>query len=326
MKKFSHVNASTFEEAVSILNQYDGQAKIIAGGTDLLGQIKNTIHFTQPKVLVNIKTIPNMQYIEEYQDGLRMGALTKLKDIASNAIIRDKFTALAQAAHAVASPQIRNMGTLGGNLCQDSRCWYYRATKNYFPCMRKKAAGKEAKCYAPGGDHRYHSIFGAVKKCFAVNPSDIAPALIALNARIKTTRQIIEAGRFFEVGPEKTTILAPDEILTEIQIPSLKPETKSIFLKYAFRKAIDFPIVNCAIALSNEKGTIKKVRICLNAVHNLPYRPLNAEKCLENQVLDETIAIAVSEKALEDAKPLRNNKYMVPIAKQLIQRALLSLK
>jgi len=326
MKKFLHINASTVDEAVSILRQHDGRAKIIAGGTDLLGQIKNRVHPVMPEVLVNIKTIANLEYIKEDEEGLKIGALTKLRDIASNPIIKRKYTALAQAARAVASPHIRGMGTIGGNLCQDSRCWYYRASKNYFPCLRKRDAKKGAVCYAAAGDHRYHSIFGSVNRCLAVNPSDTAPALVALNAKKKTTKRIVGAGDFFDVGPERTTVLEADEILTEIQVPLLKPETKSIFLKYSLRKVIDFPIVNCAIALISEKGVIKEPRICLNAVYNLPYRPAKAEEYLTNQPINESVADEVSQRALEDAKPLRNNRYMVPIAKWLIKRALLSCK
>ncbi|MDI7260218.1 MAG: FAD binding domain-containing protein [Thermodesulfobacteriota bacterium] len=324
MKKFLYINASTVDEAVSILQQYDGRAKIIAGGTDLLGQIKNRIHPVMPEVLINIKAIPSLEYLKEDEEGLNIGALTKLRHIAANPIVKKKYTALAQAAYAVASPQIRGMGTIGGNLCQDSRCWYYRASKNYFPCLRKRDAKKGAICYAAAGDHRYHSIFGAVNRCLAVNPNDTAPALVALKAKMKTTKRTVEAEDFFDVGPGRTTVLEADEILTEIQVPCPKPETRSVFLKYALRKVIDFPIVNCAIALISEKGVIKEPRICLNAVYNLPYRPAKSEKYLNNKSIDESVADEASQKTIEDAKPLRNNKYLVPIAKGLIERALLS--
>lgn len=326
MKKFFHRNASTLEEAISILGQHDGMAQIIAGGTDLLGQIKNRIHPVMPEVLINIKTIPGLGYIHEDEEGVRVGALTKLRDIAANPIIIEKYPALAQAAYAVASPQIRGMGTIGGNVCQDSRCWYYRTPKNYFPCLRKKGVKKGAICYAVAGDNRYHSIFGAVRRCLAVHPSDIAPALVALNAKMKTTKRTVEADHFFDVAPGRTTVLDADEILTEIQVPFCKPVAKSIFLKYSLRKTIDFPIVNCAIAFIIEKGVIKEPRICFNAVYNLPYRPTNAEEYLRNRLINEIIADEVSQKAMEGAKPLRNNLYIIPIAKWLIKKAWLSLK
>jgi xanthine dehydrogenase YagS FAD-binding subunit len=326
MKKFLHRNVSTVNEAISILGQQEGRAKIIAGGTDLLGQIKNRIHPVTPEVLINIKTIPGLNYIREDEGGIRIGTLAKLRDIATHPIIKAKYTALAQAAYAVASPQIRGMGTIGGNLCQDSRCWYYRTPKNYFPCLRKRDVKKEALCYAVAGDHRYHSIFGAVNRCLAVHPSDIAPALVALNAKMKTTQRTVEAEDFFDVGPGRTTVLEADEILTEIQVPFRKPEVKSIFLKYSLRKVIDFPIVNCAIALIIEKGVIKEPRICFNGVYNLPFRPSKSENYLSNRSIDESVAFEASQKAVEDAKPLKNNKYMVPIAKWLIKKALLSLR
>ncbi|MFB3885507.1 MAG: xanthine dehydrogenase family protein subunit M, partial [Thermodesulfobacteriota bacterium] len=160
-------------------------------------------------------------------------------------------------------------------------------------------------------------------RCLAVNPSDTAPALVALNAKMKTTKRTVEAGDFFDVAPERTTVLEADEILTEIQVPLTKPETKSAFLKYAFRKVIDFAIVNCAIVLTREKGVIRESRICLNAVHNLPYRPTKAEEYLKNRSIDESVAEEASQKALEDSKPLKDNKYMVPIARGLIKQALL---
>lgn len=146
MKRFTHINALAVDEAVSILNQYEGKAKIIAGGTDLLGQIKNRIHPIIPEVLVNIKTISNLEYIKEDDEGLKIGPLIKLRDIASHPIIKERYTALAQAAYAVASPQIKVMATIGGNLCQDIRCWYYRAPKNYFYCLRK--GEQKAELYA----------------------------------------------------------------------------------------------------------------------------------------------------------------------------------
>jgi xanthine dehydrogenase YagS FAD-binding subunit len=324
MKRFRYINPFTIDDAVSILRHYGRRAKIIAGGTDLLGQLKNRIHPTYPEVIVNIKTIPEIEHIVEDGGGLKIGALTKLRDIATYTILKDKYPVLAQAAQAVASPQIRIMGTIGGNICQDSRCWYYRAAKNYFHCLRKEGAKKEAICYAVKGDNRYHSIFGPLKRCFAVNPSDTAPALIALNARVKTTGRIIDSGDFFAVNPGKTTILADDEILTEIQLPEPKNGTKSHFLKFARRKAIDFPIVNCAAAITSNGGLVQEARICLNALYNVPYRAEPAEVFIVGKSITESIADEAGQKAVEGAKPFSRNKYMVQIAKQLVKRVILS--
>ncbi len=326
MKRFRLVNASSLEEAVSLIQQHGEKARLMAGGTDLLGQMKNAVIPALPEVLINLKTLPQLQYIREEDGSLRVGALARLRDIASNPVVMEKYPALAQAAHAVASPQIRIMGTIAGNLCQDIRCWYYRASKNYFYCLRKKGAKEGSICYAVIGDHRYHSIFGAVNRCIAVNPSDTAPALIALGARIRTTRRVLEAEDFFKVGPERTTALEDEEIVTEILIPAPKFETKSIFLKYAFRKSIDFPIVNCAVALGLDRGSVQTARICLNAVHNLPYRPIRSEAFLQNQPLGDSAAEQASQMALEAAKPLKQNRYMVPLARRLVKEALLALR
>jgi xanthine dehydrogenase YagS FAD-binding subunit len=324
MKRFRHIDALTIDDAILVLRHYGRKAKIIAGGTDLLGQMKNRIHPTYIEAVVNIKTVPDLDYIKEDADGLKIGALARLRDVEAHTSIREKYTALAQAAHAVASPQIRVMGTIGGNLCQDCRCWYYRAPKNYFHCLRKKGVKKGAICYALAGDNRYHSIFGAIKKCVAVNPSDTAPALIALNAKIRTTKRIIEASDLFTVRAERTTVLAPDEILTEIEIPKPQIGTKSQFIKFAFRKSIDFPVVNCAAAITNEEGFVKETRICLNAVHNLPYRAIKAEIFLKGKSITESIAEEAGKKAVEGAIPLSRNKYMIQIAKRLVERVIIS--
>ncbi len=326
MKRFRLINASSLEAAVSLLQQYGEKAKLMAGGTDLLGQMKNSVYPALPEVLINLKTVQDLRYIREDAEGLRLGALTSLRDIASNPMVRCKYLALAQAAHAVASPQIRIMGTIAGNLCQGIRCWYYRASNNYFYCARKKGAEKGFPCYAVAGDHRYHSIFGAVHRCIAVNPSDTAPALVALGAKIHTTKRTLRAEDLFHVGQEKTTVLEGDEIVTEILVPTPQMETKSVFLKYAFRKSIDFPIINCAVALAFGEGSIQSSRICLNAVYNLPYRPTRAEEFLRNQPLGDSGAEQASEMALRDAKPLKQNKYMVPLTRRLIKEALLALR
>jgi xanthine dehydrogenase YagS FAD-binding subunit len=322
MKRFRYLNAVTIDDAVSMLHQYQGKAKIIAGGIDLLGQMKNRIHANHPELLVNIKEILNLAEFKEDSEGLLIGALVKLRDIETDIIIRERYTALAQAAHSVASPQIRVMGTIGGNLCQDCRCWYYRASKNYFHCLRKKREKKKAICYAVKGDNRYHSIFGPIKGCFAVNPSDTAPALIALNAIFKTTERTISSDDFFAVNPERTTVLADDEILTKIQIPKPETGTKSQFLKFAPRKSIDFPVVNCAAAIRTERGLVKQARICLNAVYNLPRRISKAEEFLVGKSITELTADEAGKKAVEGAVPLSKNKYMELVAKELVKRAI----
>ena len=178
MRNFAHVNAETLDEAIAALRRYGKKAAVIAGGTDLLGKMKDEILPTYPEALVNIKNIPGLDYVTRKGDALAIGSLTRLEDIATNDIIRSEYPALAEAARRTASTHLREMGTIGGNICQDIRCWYYRNPNNRFPCLRKGGG----RCYAIDGDNRYHSIFGGSveKGCYAVHPSDTAPALVAL--------------------------------------------------------------------------------------------------------------------------------------------------
>src|SRR5512147_1989166 len=185
VKKFTRINAKTVGEAVSALRTANAWA--LAGGTDLVGTMRFEVlpDTMYPQILVNLKTVtPSLDYIKEEKGMLRIGALTRLEDIAKSSVIKSKWTALAEAAHKTASPHIREMGTIGGNICQLNRCWYFRSADNRFDCIRKGGN----MCYAMAGDSRYHSIFGGMKACFAVNPSDTAPALVALNAKIVTNK------------------------------------------------------------------------------------------------------------------------------------------
>jgi xanthine dehydrogenase YagS FAD-binding subunit len=314
MRKFDHVNARTLVEAASALA--GGKATIIAGGCDLIGRLKEDILPTYPETLVNIKTIPGLDYIKEAGGVLKIGATTTLADIAENASVKQRYTALAQAANRVASPTIRFMGTIGGNICQLHRCWYFRNHDNRFNCTRK--GGKT--CFAMAGDNRYHSILGAVDGCIAVHPSDIAPALVALNAKIVTSKKrSINAQDFWAVKGPQSTILAVDEIVTEIQIPSAPAGSRSAFLKVALRKSIDFPIVNCAALVSRDT-----TRICLNAVAPIPSRAVKAEETIAGEAINEGNAEAAGEAAVSAAKPFPATKYKVQIAKIMVKRTLLA--
>jgi xanthine dehydrogenase YagS FAD-binding subunit len=318
MKKFNYVNATTIDEAVSALAE-DNTAPI-AGGTDMLTYLKAFVSPNSPETLVNLKTIPNLDYITEDSGTLKIGAMAKLTDIYEYIDVASPWAALGMAAHKVGTPQLRNMGTLGGNICQYVRCWYYRSEHNGFSCLRKDPSGL---CYAQIGDNRYHSIFGGVDGCFAVNPSDTAPALVALNAKIVTTKQEVNAEDFFTVNGEKTTILDDDEIVTEIQIPAQASGTKSSFIKFAIRKAWDFPIVNCAVAITSSGGTASAARICLNAVHNMPYRATAAEDAINGQAINEANAEAAGSAAVANKVILPHNTYMVQIAKTLVKRGIM---
>jgi xanthine dehydrogenase YagS FAD-binding subunit len=332
MKAFNHKNAKTLAEAKTALA--GGKGTIIAGGTDLIGQLKDNLFgqydddrfgklnkATAPKypaTLVNIKTItPKLDYIKEDGGMLKIGATTRLADIAGDKMVKQKYTALAQAALRVATPHVRDMGTIAGNIAQLHRCWYFRKPENRFPCIRK---GGE-KCYAMSGDNRYHSIFGPAKgvACIAVHPSDVAPALIALDAKIVTTARTIPIEQFFDVKLPNNTVLAADEIITEIQVPTPPAGAKSAFLKFAIRKSIDFPIVNCAVLVGGGAP-----RIALNAVAPKPYRATKAEAAVAGKKITEAIAEAAGAAAVADASPLTATKYKVQIAKTLVKRALMA--
>ncbi len=319
MKNFAHINARSLDEAVAALQRYGKRAAIIAGGTDLLGKMKDEILPTYPEALVNIKTIPGLDLIEEKDGTLSIGALARLEDIATDTRIIDAYPALAEAARRTASTHLREMGTIGGNICQDIRCWYYRNQNNRFPCLRKGGG----RCYAIDGDNRYHSIFGGSVEqgCYAVHPSDTAPALIALDAVIRTSRRTIKAEDFFQVSVGKTTVLDDDEIVTEIELPA--PAGKSAFVKFALRKTIDFPIVNCAAMVAVSRTKVTAARICLNAVYVKPYRATAAEEAIKGKAINETNAEAAGAAAVSDARPMPYNAYMVQIAKTMVKRAIL---
>jgi len=313
MKSFNHTNAKSLAEVKTALG--DSKTILIAGGTDLLGTLKDNILPTYPSTVINLKTVPGLDFIKEEGGMLKIGALTRLADIAANPTIKQKYTALAQAAFRVATPHVREMGTIGGNIAQLQRCWYFRKPENRFNCIRK--GGNQ--CFAMTGDNRYHSIFGAVNRCIAVHPSDTAPALIALNAKVVTDRRTIEAENFFDVKKPGNTVLAMDEIIKEIQIPAPPAGAKSAFLKFGIRKSIDFPIVNCAVMVGGDNP-----RICLNAVAPKPYRATKAEAAIAGKTINEKNAEAAGQAAVADARPLQAARFKVQIAKTLVKRAILA--
>jgi xanthine dehydrogenase YagS FAD-binding subunit len=316
VKKFTRVNAKTVEEAVSALRTSNTWA--LAGGTDLVGTMRFEVlpDNMYPQILVNLKIIaPSLDYIKEEKGMLKIGALTRLEDIAKSNVVKSKWTALAEAAHKTASPHIREMGTIGGNICQLTRCWYFRLHDNRFFCVRK--GGKT--CFAISGENRYHSIFGGVSACMAVNPSDTAPALVALNAKIVTSKRTINAEDFWAVKIPRSTVLDNDEIVTEVQIPGPASGSKSAFVKFALRSSIDFPIVNCAAAIGG--GT---ARICLNAVYNRPYRATKAEESIAGKAIDVASAHAAGAAAVTGAIALTMNKWKIQVAAGMVKKAILA--
>lgn len=324
MKAFKHITANSVEEAIALICTHNGKACLIAGGTDLLGVLKDEILPDYPAAVINIKTIPELNHIKENNDGLRIGPLTKLADVVAHPLIKKRFSSLAQAAAAVATPEIRNMATLGGNLCQDTRCWYYRYPQHVggrIMCHRK---GK-GPCQAVKGDNRYHAIMGA-KVCFAVCPSDTAIALNALDAELEITgsqgvRNVSLNDFFTPLG----NILKPDELLTNIQIPYPPKGAKQAFLKFTLRKPVDFAIASVASVITMQDDICKAARIVLGAVAPTPARATDAEASIIGKAADEALIEEAAEAAMAGAKPMRMNAYKVEITKTLIKRALLSI-
>lgn len=315
-----HFNAATIDEAVSLLSVHSEAAGIIAGGVDVVSLMKSAVR--APKILVNIKTIPGLSYITEDFQGLKIGSLTTIREIENSDVIRGRYSMLAEAARSAASPQVRNMATAGGNLCQEVRCWYYRrspVTGKTFFCRRK---GGEH-CFAIAGENAYHAIFEG-DACRAVCPSDLAPALTALGASVRTAglrgvRVIALEDFYLPLG----NVLQPHEVITEIQIPKPAPGTSQRFLKFRVRKAIDFAICSVAAVInSGSDNVVKDARIVLGAVAGTPYRALRAEELLRGAVVTENIAEAAAKAAISEAVPLSKNAYKIDIARALVKRAI----
>lgn len=322
MKAFVHKNATSVREAVSLLEQHSGKALPIAGGSDLLGEMKDWIE--TPEVLVNLKTIPGLDQIQQQGDTISIGALVPIAEAADNQILRTHFPVFVEAASVIASPPIRNAGTIGGNLCQRPRCWYYRGP---LQCLRK--GGKQ--CYAPEGENRYHAILGGGPS-FIVHPSDLAPALISLDAKARIASpsgdRTIPLEQFFvlpTVNVRRENILKPHEILTGILIPLPAPGSRSTYWKQMERDIWDFALVSAAVAVRQQEGKVERARIVLGGVAPIPWRSREAEAALVGKPLEAGSAKQAADKAIEPARPLRDNAYKVDLARAIIQGALLRL-
>lgn len=320
MKAFVHENARSVEEAIQLLVKYKGKAKLNAGGTDLLGVLKDKILPEYPEAIINLKTIPQLNTIAEDEAGLKIGALTSLSELISSPVIAENYALLQEAASTVASLQIRNIATIGGNLAQDTRCWYYRYPHQIggrIDCFRK--GGKS--CPAVRGENRYHAIMAA-KKCFAVCPSDTVIALTALGGTLtiageKGTREIPAEDFFMPLG----NALAADEVITMITVPKPPAGSKQKFLKFTLRKPIDFAVVSVGSFLAVDGGVCKDARICLGAVAPKPIRAWAAEDFLTGKTLSEENGEKAAQLALQEVRPLADNAYKVEIAKALVKRA-----
>jgi xanthine dehydrogenase YagS FAD-binding subunit len=298
-------------------------SRIHAGGTDLMGCMRDEVF--QVQKVVSISGIKGLKGISARPDGgMKIGALTTIADIASNASLAAKYAVLTQAAAEVASPQLREQGTIGGNLCQRPRCWYFRGD---FPCARK---GGDT-CFAVEGENEYHAIFGG-SPCFFVHPSDTAVALVALQAQLlvagPTGTKAVRIENFF-VGPDKDilkeNVLAPDEIVTEIHLPPVSGKVRSSYRKIRARRAWDFALTSVGMILQFENENVSRARIVLGGVAPYPWRVEGAEKLLIGKRLDGALAAAVGQAATEGASPMRDNAYKVDMVRGAVEESILAL-
>jgi xanthine dehydrogenase YagS FAD-binding subunit len=329
VKAFEWVSPASVEEAVSLLEaapavkDMDEAARPLAGGQDLLTTMKD--YLTRPVRVVNLKGIRGLDKIEgDGKKGLRVGALVTLAQVEEHAVIRRDFPGLVEAAHSVATQQIRNLGTVGGNLCQRPRCWYYRLEEAV--CIKK--GGSE--CFAATGENKYNAILGGGPS-WIVHPSDLAPMLVALGASANVVgadgRRTIPLDKFFTLPNEgsirRENVLKNDEIITEIVVPASGFAARSTYLKFKERESLDFAL--SAVAAAVELGADKRVRqarIVLGGVAPVPWRVPKAEEFLKGKALDADALAGAARLALEGAEPLSKNAYKVPLTQTLVRRAL----
>lgn len=322
MNRFEFARAGSVAEARSLQGEKPGSV-LKAGGIDLLDHLKE--HLLEPPRLVDLKSIPGMKEIAADADGsLRIGPLATLAQVAAHAGVRKSHPALAQACGEAASPQIRNVATIGGNVLQRPRCWYYRLEE--YRCLKKGGAV----CYAVGGENRYHVIFGGGPS-YAPHPSNAAVPLVAFDASFTLEgakgRRSVKAADFFRlpsVDPQSENDIAADEVLTEIRVPAATGVV-SAFEAIRERAAFDWPLVAAAVALRLENKLVTQARVVLGAVAPIPWRSKRAEDALTGKPLDEAAAQAAARAAIVGAAPLSDNGYKVSLVQTLLRRTLLSL-
>ena len=322
MPDFELFQPASTDDAVALLAEYGSDAWVLAGGLDSFDWLKDRIK--RPKVVVDLSQIPELRGVRESDGGgVEIGAMTTLTEVVRDPTVISKFKLLADAAEAAASPQIRNQGTIGGNVSQDARCWYYRSG---FPCYR---AGGNI-CYAdtPVGMNREHAILGA-ERCVAVSPSDSAPAMVALEAQmvIRSSRgeRVVDAENYFTnpgIDITRMTVLQPGELLTSIRIPGTWAGTEFYFEKVRDRPVWNFPLVNVASAKVVSGGTIERIRIVVNGVAAHPWHLKQVVDAVAGKPLNEETAEMAGNMAIQGAVPLRFNGYKLPLMRNLVKRSI----
>ena len=316
MKQFEYVYPKNAASVPALLEEYKDKSLLYAGGTDAFARMKEGLD--EPDQVINLKAVKELNFIEEKNDELYIGATTILADLVENKSTQ-KWTGLIEAAKSIGTIQLRNMGTVGGNLCQRPRCWYFRS--RHFPCLRKHGDT----CFAIYGENKYHAILG-VDPCWIVHPSDLAPMLIALGAKVKIQGpkgdKEVALEDFYVLPAQNTykeTILKADELLTEVIVP--KPNGKSHYLKFRERQSQDFAMVSVAVSANVSGKKLSNVRIALGGVAPKPWRAKAAEIVLEGQIADKATLKKAGEAEMAAAEPLEHNSYKVILTRNLIKRA-----
>jgi xanthine dehydrogenase YagS FAD-binding subunit len=321
MAAFELYQPSSVAEAQKLLEQHGSDAWVLAGGLDSFDWFKDRIK--KPKAVIDLSGIEELRGVRTTADGVEIGAMTTLTEVVDHPIIKQKYALLAQAAELVASPQIRNQGTIGGNVSQDTRCWYYRGG---WPCYR--AGGNICHADAPEGRNREHAILHAAR-CVAVNPSDTAPALIALDAkfvvRTRKGEQVVDAEDYF-IGPDiditRLHILQPGDLLTAIRIPAVWAGAQFYFEKIRDRNVWDFPLMNVASAIATSGESIERIRIAVNGAAARPLRLKAVEDAVRGRPRSAATGEIAGKLAVQGAVPLQFNAYKIPLMRHLVKRAI----
>jgi xanthine dehydrogenase YagS FAD-binding subunit len=319
MQAFEYANPATLQDALGMLGSKWGESNVLAGGTDLISLMKEYIE--TPKRLINIKGIKELGGIQSSKTGLRIGSAVTLEELAENAEVRKSFPSLAEAARGVASPQIRNMGTVGGDLCQRPRCWYFRQGFGLL-------AMKDGQSLVTDGENRYHAILGNGGPAYFVSASSFGPALVALGAKVRLAsasgHREVAVSKFF-VTPQnensREIALLPNEILTEIIVPH--EGTKNATYEVRQKQALDWPLAAASVALKMKGSTVSSARIVLGHVAPTPWEATQAGQALAGKAVTAESAEEAGKAAVADAKPLSGNGYKVQLARVAVKRALL---
>jgi len=324
MKSFANANARTFQQAVSLAQQARRDGKAVSfggGGSDLLTLVKERL--VSPDVIVALRS-PGDTGIAQNGQGLAIGGLATLDAIGRDAVVRARYTVLAEAAESVATPQIRNVATVAGNVCQRPWCWYYR---NGFPCFKNGGTS----CFSVTGENQFHAIFGGGPS-YIVHPSDTAPALVALDATFRIVgpagTRTVPAGEFFtlpRVDTARENALATDELLAGISLPQPRSGVRSTYHKIMDRETWTHAVVSAAVVLDMDGGVCRDARVVLGGVAPIPWRVPEVEKMLAGQRITPDLAARAGEQAVANARPLEKNKYKVPLTRNLVRRTVLEL-